>query len=141
MQIVRPGDIEDALRVDVSTILSGMGVSAACFAPPAPDNLQPNSVCFMATGGTRVPPVAYSHGVRVDCWAATDAAAMELANTVCGIIGAIMFYDTASVYPTSDVNIPYLNPDPNRPTLPRASFNANVLMRGDSITETFKTKG
>ena len=139
MQITRPNDIEDSLRTDIVTILARQGLEVSCFAPPAPDNLKPQSVCFTSTGGIAVTPVAYSHGVSVDCWAATDAEAMAIANAVCGIVGALTFYETEGVYPETSVNLPYLNPDPNRPTMPRATFNANVTMRGESITDTVPT--
>ena len=137
MQITKPNDIEDCLRSDIGAILTRLGYNVICFAPPAPDDVKPDSVCFTSTGGVPVAPVAYSHGVSVDCWASTDAEAMQLANDVCGIIGALTFYETEGVYPYTEVNMPYLNPDPNRPLLPRATFNANVTLRGESIVHTF----
>lgn len=138
MQITQPRDVEDCLRTDIGAILARMGRDVLCCAPPVPDDLKPNTVCFTSTGGVPVAVVAYSHGVSVDCWAATDADAMSLANEICGIVGAIGYYETRYVYPDTDINLPYLNPDPDRPLLPRATFNANVTLRGESIVNSFE---
>ena len=137
MQVVKPNDIEDALRLDVGAILTASGIDAVCVAPPVPDDLAADTVCFTSTGGRGVSAVAYSHGVSVDCWASTEADAIALANAVCGIVGALPWFETANAYPYAECDMPYLNPDPYRPTLPRATFNANVTMRGESITGMF----
>ena len=130
MQLVKPIDIEDALRIDIS--LEGV----SCFAPPAPDNLLPDSVCFTVVGGASMFAVGHEYDVSVDCWAMTDAAALDLANTICGEVCSLPLktLESGRHYVTSDVNaIPYLNPDPLRPTLPRATFRATVGIRGESI--------
>lgn len=130
MQIVRPIDVEDALRVDVGEIFPGV----ECFAPPAPDELQPESACFMALGGVAQTVVSNEYSVRVDVWAATDARAMALANEIAGACASLPWrtFQSGRHYLTAEINAtPYGNPDPLRPLVPRASFRLEVGIRGE----------
>ena len=130
MQLVAPIDIEDALRVDLAELIEGV----IFFAPPAPDDLSAGSVQIMSVGGAPQTEVSNEHDVRVDCWAATQAAAISLANEISGIIATLPVRETATHYVTASLNaLPYLNPDPNRPLLPRASFRATLGVRGTKI--------
>jgi len=129
MQLVKPIDIEAALSADLGEKLSGV----TCCAPPAPDDLASDTVCVTNVGGGAQSPVSYEHDVSIDCWAATPAAAMELANNVAGYVAAlpILTFTSGRCYATSEINAtPYLNPDPYRPLLPRATFRASVGIRG-----------
>lgn len=131
MQISAPIDIEDALRADVGGLCE-----LRCFAPPAPDSLAPGSVCFTSVGGTAQTEVSHEYSVSVDCWAKDYAQAMADANEVAGIVAALPFMELPSgrCYVTAEINAtPYINPDPLRPTLPRATFRAEVGIRGASI--------
>lgn len=131
MQLVKPIDIEDALRIDLAAFNGAM-----FFAPPAPDDLSANSVQVMSVGGAPQTAVSFEHDVRVDCWAATPAAAISLANEVAGIVASLPLREIASgrQYVTAELDaLPYLNPDPNRPLLPRASFRATVGIRGEAV--------
>lgn len=132
MQIVAPIDIEDALRIDVGAIMRSRGCDALFCAPPAPDHLRPDTVCFTSLGGSVQSEAGNDHGISVDCWASTDAAALRLCNSVCGIVTALPLFEveTGTHYTSSDVGMPYLNPDPQRPNLPRATFNCNIGARG-----------
>lgn len=129
MQIVTPIDIEDALRTDLADFVPNVRF----FAPPAPDDLAAQSVQVMNVGGGPQSAVSFEHDVRIDCWAATEADALALANTVSGIAASLPYREPASGrhYTTAELNaLPYLNPDPNRPLLPRASFRASLGIRG-----------
>ena len=132
MQVVEPIDVEDALRVEIAAAITG---SVAC-APPAPDDLAPGTVCVTRLGGGPQPPVSHEHDVSVDVWAATDAAAMALADNVQGVIATLPLRESASgaTWTSSDPMLPYPNPDPHRPTVPRATFRATVGARGVTIT-------
>lgn len=132
MQIVQPIDIEDALRVDVGEYASGF----LCCAQPAPDDLEPGTVCFMAVGGSSATEVSHEYSVRVDVWERTDADAIASANYIAGVIASLSLRDPASGrhYLDAQINaIPYLNYDPLRPTMPRASFRVEVALRGVPI--------
>lgn len=132
MQLVKPIDIEDALRVDLAEYFSGVRF----FAPPAPDDLGAKSVQVMGAGGSKQTAVSFEYSVRIDCWETTEAAAIQLANDVAGAVNALLFAEPASGrhYVTAEINAtPYINPDPNRPTLPRASFRAEIGIRGIPI--------
>lgn len=132
MQVVEPIDVEDALRVEIAAAITGI---VAC-APPAPDDLAPGTVCVTRLGGGPQTPVSHEHDVSVDVWAATDAAAMALADSVQGVIATLPLRESASgaTWTSSDPMIPYPNPDPHRPTVPRATFRATVGARGVTIT-------
>lgn len=129
MQIVAPVDVEDAIREDVGAL-----VAAKCCAPPAPDDLRPNTVCFTSLGGRAQTEVSHIYRISVDCWASTDAEAVALACEVAGIVSSLPVRKLAHEWKTSSLNAtPYLNPDPLRPTLPRATFAADVSLRGAYI--------
>lgn len=132
MQVVEPIDVEDALRVEIAAAITGI---VAC-APPAPDDLAPGTVCVTRLGGGPQTPVSHEHDVSVDVWAATDAAAMALADRVQGVIATLPLRESASgaTWTSSDPMLPYPNPDPHRPTVPRATFRATVGARGVTIT-------
>ena len=131
MQIVKPIDIEDALRIDLAALL---GQSYTVCAQPAPDDLSAGTVCVTCAGGAAQGVVANDYGIVIDCWGSTPAEAIELANLVHGYLFTLPIRVTSSaVYTTVNGNNPYLNPDPRRPILPRATFTANVGARGVSI--------
>ena len=129
MQVVRPIDIEDALRVDVADFLDQ---DVACCAPPAPDDLRPMTVCFTSLGGGAQSVVSHEYDLSVDCWASTIEDAVDLAAEVQGIVASLPYRETTSGrhYVTADPMAPYINPDPRRPLLPRCTFRATVGIRG-----------
>ena len=62
----------------------------------------------------------------------TPAAAMALADRVQGVVASLPLRESASgaTWTTSDPMLPYPNPDPHRPLVPRATFRATVGARG-----------
>lgn len=137
MQIVEPMDIEDALRIDVGEVLKTCNLKprAKCTASPAPDDLKAHTVTFTQLGGAEQSEVSHVYDVSVDVWAAKPGDALKLANKVQGIIASLPMrvFSSGRQYKTADARIPYPNPDPNRPRLPRFSFNASIGIRGESI--------
>lgn len=129
MQVVRPIDIEDALRIDLAAII---GDTVTCCAPPAPDDLEAMTVCVTALGGGQQSAVSHEYDLSVDCWASTWAEAVALADEVQGIVSSLPFRTTSTGrhYVTADAMVPYNNPDPRRPLLPRCTFRATVGVRG-----------
>ena len=129
MQVVRPIDIEDSLRVDVAEFLVEQ---VTCCAPPAPDDLAPGTVCFTTLGGAAQSVVSHEYDLSVDCWASTIEGAVALANEVQGIVSTLPYRTTTSGrhYVTSSPMTPYINPDPRRPLIPRCTFRATVGIRG-----------
>lgn len=139
MQLVGPIDVEDALRSDVAELVpelvgaDGAAHGVSHLAPPAPDDLEPYTVCYTRIGGTAQSTASHEHSVSVDAWAPTEAEAVRLADVVCGAVATLPMRAPSSAreYKTADVNLPYVNPDPLRPTLPRATFVASVGVRGE----------
>lgn len=130
MQLACPIDIEDAMRVDLAALLDGCRV----FAPPIPPDLRENDVMVERVGGVSVSSVSYAHDVSVDCYAADDASAVVLANTVHGLLCSLPVRDTSTQYSDATANLPYSNPDPRAPTLARYTFRSTVITPGEKLT-------
>lgn len=131
MQIVKPIDIGYCMAVDIGEL-----TDAECVPSPAPDDIAENLVCFMPVGGSEQTLVSHEYSVRVDCYALKYGDAIELANDVAGLVASLPFRSPSSGrhYPTASINaIPYENPDPLRPQIPRVSFRAEVGVRGVAV--------
>ncbi len=128
MQIVEPIDIEDALRCDLGEVLKGV----SCYATPAPDDLEPMSVAIKQLGGYAASPVSHGYDVSIDVWADTPGKALTLARKVQGIVVSlpIRAFSSGRDYKTAEARLPYNNPDPSRPLLPRCTFAAIIGIRG-----------
>ena len=131
MNLTKPVDIEEALRLDVGPHLAGVTVCGS----PAPDDLAPLTVCFESIGGGAQSDVSYEHGLVAYAWSATPAEALSLALDVCGLLGSLPFRAAPSgvIYTTCEADVPYPDPDPDRPTIPRATVRATIGVRGIPI--------
>lgn len=131
MQIVIPIDVEQALADELDA-----RVTNAVHAAPAPDNISAGAIVVQALGGTQQSAVSDLFDVVAYCYADTYGAAMALGADVCGQIRAIQLNGplVAGVeWTTTDANPPYDDPDPDRPTLRRATVRATVAARGIPI--------
>lgn len=129
MQVLETIDVEDALREDLAELL-GPGVDV--HASPAPHDLKPQSVAIRQLGGIGNTPVSSIYDVAIDVWGATAGKALTLARHVAWAVSALPMSKLSSKrdWKTADARVPYANPDPNRPRMPRYSFNAQVCIRG-----------
>lgn len=96
---------------------------------PVPLKLAPPAVGVTALGGVADTPVSYSHDVSVDCWAWTPAEALALAARAAAAVSALAL--AGGRCRSAAAHAPYMNPDPQRPTLCRATFAATLTLRGD----------
>lgn len=134
MQIVSPIDIEDALRIDLSEIVP----DTTFYASPVPDDLGADedsvedTVAFTQLGGGAASPVSNEHDVSVDVWAETPGRAFALANKIHGIIVSLPVrqFKSGRDYKSAAALLPYINPDPARPLIPRYTFSATIGIRG-----------
>lgn len=130
MQIVSPIDIEDALRIDLSEIVPDV----TFYTTPVPDDLDADkdSVAFTQLGGGAASPVSNEHDVSVDVWAETPGRAFALANKIQGIVVSLPVrqFKSGRDYKSAAAILPYNNPDPARPLIPRYTFSATVGIRG-----------
>lgn len=129
MQVVKPIDVEDALRIDLQALMP----NARCFAQPAPPDIKPGDVMVTALGGSPASAATSVYDVSIDCWGADEGYAVDLANIAAGYVSSLPLRDTATEWKTARTNPPYINPDPKRPGIPRATFSASVIARGNSI--------
>ena len=131
MQIVIPIDVEQALADELDARMTN-----AVHAAPAPDNISAGTIVVQALGGTQQSAVSDLFDVVAYCYADIYGAAMALGADVCGQIRAIQLNGplVAGVeWTTTDANPPYDDPDPDRPTLRRATVRATVAARGIPI--------
>lgn len=120
-----PVEIEGILA-ELATRETGIPSSA----PPLPPDLIPPMYQFSRIGGSSSNLVSDSHNVRIHVYADTWEQAQILANRCVGWLKGVQFSDN----PINSVGInalPYNNPDPNHPTIPRASFTAIVGCRSE----------
>lgn len=131
MQLVAPIDIANCLRLDLAEKLGGR-----VFCQPFRDDLTQGDVGITTLGGYEQTPVSHAYDVSIDVWGATFEQAMRKAMQVAGLVAAlpILNFVSGRHYVTASINAtPYENPDPYRPTLPRATFRATVGIRGEAV--------
>lgn len=134
MQGLKPLDFAAYVAGEIAAALD-MGASAT----PIPEDLGdvlPYAVVYNVGGyrdrDTRVLDVG---AISVDVYADTPALAMSVCGDVAALLDALP--DNAGavqVYAAQVTTLPYDNPDPRHPTLPRATCAADVVTRGEVIT-------
>ena len=132
MQVVTPIDVEEALATELSARITTATVSAA----PAPDNVGAGAIVIQSLGGVPQSIVSDLFDVVAYCYATTYADAMALGTSVAAQVRAIQASgpSVAGVeWTTTDAHAPYDDPDPDRPTLRRATVRATVAARGTSL--------
>lgn len=132
MQIVKPIDMDEALAAELAARIPTASVNAA----PAPDGIEAGAIVVQTLGGTDQSPVSDLFDVVVYCYAATYGAAMGMGAEVAAAIRGIQLEGPAvagTEWTTTSANPPYEDPDPDRPTLRRATVRATVAARGTAI--------
>lgn len=132
MQIVKPIDMDEALAAELAARIPTASVNAA----PAPDGIGAGAIVVQTLGGTDQSPVSDLFDVVVYCYAATYGAAMGMGAEVAAAIRGIQLEGPAvagTEWTTTSANPPYEDPDPDRPTLRRATVRATVAARGTAI--------
>lgn len=132
MQVVIPIDVESALADELAARIPAASVNAA----PAPDGVGAGSVVVQSLGGGAQSIVSDIFDVVAYCYADTYGAAMALGRQVSAAIRAIQASGpmVAGVeWTTTSARAPYDDPDPDRPTLRRATVRATVAARGIEI--------
>lgn len=121
---LRPIDIADAIQqaLNAANIRSG--------AAPLPRDI-PDPFCFVVPTGGTSQGVIDSHSVSVDVYASTDASATNAALDAIKEIRGMesKSYLDSFVYGV-ETGIPYNNPDPDHPTMPRVTFLLTIRTRG-----------
>lgn len=139
MQIVAPIDIEDALRIDLTTLYETLDIAGVTFsAPPVEPTLGeiPATgviVCFKRVGGARDDLVVDTHAVSVDLYAATWADAISEGNRLAGVLTQLPYQATTRIrYQAVDlVTAPYALPDTSNPVMPRVRMLADIITKAD----------
>lgn len=130
MQVVKPLDIEDALRIDLAEI----DESHRYFATPIPTDLDAGDVLITSVGGARVSGASHAYDVSVDCYGENEAEAAALADLVHGEIVSLPLRSTDTEYKNANANLPYKNFDPRAANLARYTFRATVTCSGQRLS-------
>ena len=142
MQIVAPIDIEDALRIDLSTLYESIGITGVSFsAPPIEPELGeiPATgvlVCFKRVGGSRDSLVIDTHAVSIDLYAQSWADAITEGDKLAGALSQLPYQQSTSIqyHSVSIATMPYALPDPSNPVLCRVRMLVDVIVKSDVIT-------
>lgn len=137
MQIVSPIDIEDALRIDLTTLYESLSITGVTFsAPPVEPTLGelPATgviVCFRRVGGTRDDLVVDTHAVSVDVYAGSWADAIDEANRLSGVLSQLPYQSTTHIrYQAVEIaTAPYELPDTSNPVMPRVRMLINIITK------------
>lgn len=136
-RLIIPRDVEDVLRLDLTTVAAECGLSFGISGTPVPNDLGkklPYAVVY-GVGGFKNSRVADVHAVSIDVYGRTWARAMDAANKLSGIVEELQDIDelTVDYLGTAITALPYNNPDPDHPDLPRVTFAADVTIRSAVI--------
>lgn len=126
--MIRPADIEAIIAGALEDIPAGP--------PPVPANLSAPYVCIWRTGGSRTAYVIDAFAVSIDVYAQDWASAVELASEVLGTVAGLRGQVVAGTQlgAIAITAMPYANPDPDHPTLPRVTFAAEIIAKA-TITD------
>ena len=137
-----PVDVCDLLRIDLlqQARAENIPLDAAC--TPLPDDLEDRLplVWLTCQGGSRTGMVMDRFTVTLGVYAASWSESMRMARTVMGILLGLP-YDADTLAQWRDVqtvSLPYEDPDPDHPTVPRTSMTVTVCVRAgiqDDITQ------
>lgn len=130
MQVVKPIDIENALRIDLAAIVGGFRF----FAPPLPPDLKAGDVCVRALSGSTISAASNVYDVTIECYESNEADAIEAANEIAGVVASLPLRETQTQYSDARPRIPYLDPDPRAPQLARYTFGASLICPGERLT-------
>ena len=123
-------DIETALY----ELLGKKGYSASAHAIPASLGEDLPHIHVTRTGGFTTDRVLENNSVDFDVYALTEADAMETASELCGWIRDLEGETVETTCYASEVtSLPYHNPDPRHPNLPRTTIKAQILVRNKEV--------
>lgn len=119
--VATPADVESV----IASALSGV------YAPPIPMGMEPPYSAVVATGGVRRGRVRDVRYVDVDTWAADEEAALAEAASIVPRMEALEAATVGGVAVSrvECTTLPYVNPDPRRPELARATASYEVALR------------
>lgn len=126
-----PADVE----LITAHAITAAGLEAA--PPPVPSGLTAPRAVVWRTGGHRIALVIDRSIVSVDVYAPTWGAAMDAcARAVAAVqdmAGRII--DGVQTGGVWIITLPYTNPDPDHPTIPRVTFSAEIITKATVTRE------
>ncbi|KAA8832613.1 hypothetical protein [Bifidobacterium tissieri] len=137
VQLIRTIDIPDRLRLDVLATARERGYQLAASCTPLPEAFTDNLpfAWFRMLGGTRSDVVLDSATISVGVYGVSWANAVDTASLVHAIVMRLPFDpDRLTDWKqTTALSLPYEDPDPDHPTVPRVSFTCTVSVKSEII--------
>lgn len=132
-QLIIPIDVEDALRIDIDSVLKKIGKKVKVSAPPLVPDLEKNiPYCMITkTSGWDTDMVLNSFDISFDVYDKTWTKAMNDASTIYAIVNALPYIENLGTdwKATSSNSSPNTFPDPDNPLIPRVRFSMTVRTR------------
>lgn len=124
-------DVEDLIRRHLAGVpmLSGVGMYAGKLPATWPEEL----VLARRTGGPSRDMVTDLAQITIECRAKSAGRAQVIAQLVRAVLKAAALdgaLDGVPLYEVRDLSGPYVDPDPNHPTVPRYSATYQLAVRG-----------
>lgn len=121
--MIIPADIEYIVAQSLGDIPAGP--------PPVPAGMVPPYVVVWRTGGDRYAVAIDRNLVSIDVYADDWGAAVELAGRAVGAVAAMQgeLCEGVQIGAVTITTLPYTNPDPNNPTIPRVTFAAEIISK------------
>lgn len=133
-QLVRPVDAADRLRLDLTAIAREHGIPLACSCDPLPADFDSRLpfAWIRQLGGQRTGMVVDRPMLTVGVYAAGWARAAAVAADAYAIVQSLPFTPGTLTDWTacSPLSLPYEDPDPDHPNIPRCSFTVNMTVKG-----------
>ncbi len=130
MQVVKPVDVADMLRIELDALNTGYRV----YCSPIRPDLAPGDVVITALGGNGASASTHVYDVSIGCYATSDVFAEAMADDIAGAIASLPLRDTSTQFNTADIAVSYEDNDPRAPQLARRSFRASVIVPGAKLT-------
>lgn len=129
MQVVKPVDVADMLRIELDALNTGYRV----YCSPIRPDLASGDVVITSLGGSGVASSIHVYDLSIGCYASDDAYAQMMADEIAGAIASLPLRETATQFNTADISVSYEDNDPRAPQLSRRSFRASVIVPGAKL--------
>lgn len=138
MEVIIFGDVEWVIAQELATRAgAALSLTVAPFATSTDSNLSGYSITARRVGGITDDVAIANQRISIDCRATTETGAIKLAEATHALGLTIgregLIRDDVTITGTTDESLPYLNPDPQHPTLHRVSFTLGVTVKGYAL--------
>lgn len=135
--LVRPVDAADRLRLDLNAFAREFDNPFTCVCTPLPADLERRlPVAWIRSLGGDVSSLVVEHAtMSIDVYASTWKQATDRASDAHMLVSRLpLLPDTLTDWQAvTALSLPYENPDPEHPTIPRCSFSLTAVLKADTL--------